>query len=213
MMNAQMDAMAAVQKKKDSELVRFKQQMDGLRKQLANTPEAKKQLQKACKDFEAIFIGKMWKEMQKTVPKDGYLHGPQDEMYLSMFDQAFSEKMADDGGIGLADMMYDQLSQRLDHAGKHAPAGKVRPLAENGKAEIRPLNANDGQPDGIAMTSEQLAQTADAAGETQLVSGRRAMHLVDALAARIVQEQAVAEASAERPGEGDVDKTVWTVLR
>ncbi|HMM37876.1 MAG TPA: rod-binding protein [Desulfovibrio sp.] len=119
------DASLAGQKLKDQDLVQFKLSMDALKKRLSD-PEAKeKQLRKACRNFEAVFLGKLWEQMRATVPKEGYLHSPQEDAYLSMFDQAFSEKMADSGGIGLADMLYGNLKQRLADMGREALPGRM----------------------------------------------------------------------------------------
>lgn len=126
------------------ELTRFKMKMDGLKQRLdgpENGRDAK--LREACKDFEAVFIGKMWKQMRSSVPKEGYLHSKQEEQYLSMFDNDFSKKMADSGGIGLADMLYDQLSSKLKEASRNALTGKadIKPLVE--ETQGIPLNRRD----------------------------------------------------------------------
>lgn len=126
------------------ELTRFKLKMDGLKDRLdspQNSRDAK--LRDACKDFEAVFIGKMWKQMRSSVPKEGYLHSKQEEQYLSMFDNDFSKKMADSGGIGLADMLYEQLSSKLKEASRDALTGKaeIKPLVEENQGI--PLNRRD----------------------------------------------------------------------
>ena len=51
-------------------------------------------LRKVCQDFEAVFIGQIWKQMRSSVPKEGMLHSKEEESYLSMFDQELSLKMA-----------------------------------------------------------------------------------------------------------------------
>lgn len=81
-------------------------------------------LKKACQDFEAVFIGQIWKQMRASVPKDGMLHSKEEEQYLSMFDQELSVKMASAGGIGLSDMLYANLSQRLENVSRDTSAGK-----------------------------------------------------------------------------------------
>ncbi len=103
----------AAKQAKDSELVALKQQVDRLRSDIAPRQGMQQKLRKACTDFEAVFISKMWEQMRATVPKEGYLHSPQEDMYRSMFDRDFAEKMASDGGIGLGDMMYAQLKDKL----------------------------------------------------------------------------------------------------
>jgi flagellar protein FlgJ len=75
-------------------------------------------LKKACQDFEAVFIGQIWKQMRASVPKEGLLHSKEEEGYLSMFDQELSVKMSQSGGIGLSDMLYANLSERLVNASR-----------------------------------------------------------------------------------------------
>ncbi|MGE4551779.1 MAG: rod-binding protein [Desulfovibrionaceae bacterium] len=150
-----------------AEMNRFTQSMTDLKQRLAATGgEAgqEKQLRKACKDFEAVFIGKMWQEMQKTVPKEGYLHGQQEEMYNSMFEQAMSEHLSEAGGIGLADMLYDQLASRLKTTSQTTlpgnasldAAGQESNLAayRSGAAEAEAPHALDGEK-GMAIERPQ----------------------------------------------------------
>ena len=113
------------QKLEEQDLVRFKVSMDALKRRLSDPQAKDKQLRKACRNFEAVFIGKLWEQMRATVPKEGYLHSPQEDAYLSMFDQAFSEKMADSGGMGLADMLYGHLKERLADMGRNALPGRL----------------------------------------------------------------------------------------
>lgn len=77
-------------------------------------------LRKVCQDFEAVFISQIWKQMRASVPKDGMLQSKEQESYLSMFDQEMAVKMAGAGGIGLSDMLYANLSERLLNASKEA---------------------------------------------------------------------------------------------
>lgn len=83
------------------------------------SPEAKeKKLREACEGFESIFIQKMWQEMRNTVPKGGLLHGNEERFWQDMYDQELSKSMTRAGGIGLADMMFEQLSRNLVSASR-----------------------------------------------------------------------------------------------
>ena len=85
------------------------------------SPEAKaKKLREACEGFESVFIQKMWQEMRNTLPKNGLLHGREEQFWQDMYDQELSKKMTSAGGIGLADMMYEQLSRNLVSASRSA---------------------------------------------------------------------------------------------
>lgn len=128
MIGSGIEAQLAAKQANTDDLVRFKQQMDGLKDRLTG-PDDKdkaKQLRGACEKFEAVFISKLWKDMKKTVPKEGFLHSKQEDMYMSMFDRDFSEKMAAAGGIGLADMIYQQLSEKLKNTSRDALPGAVQ---------------------------------------------------------------------------------------
>lgn len=147
------------------DLVRFKQEMDGLKQRLTGDGDGReKELRKACQDFEAVFISKLWKGMKSTVPKEGYLHSKQEEQYMSMFDRQFAEKMSQAGGIGLADMIYAQLSEKLKNTSRTTLSGGVdikplepQPIALNQPTTKGvPLNATD------SMTLEDWGGAASA---------------------------------------------------
>jgi Rod binding domain-containing protein len=97
------------------------QRMDALRRSLNHgAPNDKKEkLREACEGFEAIFIQKMWEQMEATVP-EGFMHSKDEKIWRGMYNQELSKKMAQAGGIGLADMMIAQLGRNLEDAGEKA---------------------------------------------------------------------------------------------
>ncbi|BCS86812.1 rod-binding protein [Pseudodesulfovibrio sediminis] len=138
MISSTVDPRLAAKQADTKDLIRFKQEMDGLKERLTDKG-ANGQLKKACQNFEAVFIGKLWQQMRQSVQKEGYLHSKQEDSYISMFDRDFSEKMAQAGGIGLADMIYAQLSEKLKETSKTTLAGGVaiKPLKEE-----KPISVN-----------------------------------------------------------------------
>lgn len=83
------------------------------------SPEAKaKKLREACEGFESVFIQKMWQEMRNTLPKNGLLQSRDERFWQDMYDQELAKSMTSAGGIGLADMMYEQLSRNLVSASR-----------------------------------------------------------------------------------------------
>jgi len=87
--------------------------LDNLKKTSIKAKEEKK-LQEACKDFEALFINQLMKEMRKTVKKSGFIDGGNAEkIFQSMLDEKYSETMAESGDLGLGQMMFRQLKNRL----------------------------------------------------------------------------------------------------
>ena len=112
------DPSLAVSEAARSSLIQRKLDMDALRKRLGDTATKEEKLRESCEGFEAIFLQKMWEEMRKNVSKEGYLHSKDEEAYQSMFDVELCKKMTSAGGIGLADMLYEQLSQQLENTGR-----------------------------------------------------------------------------------------------
>ena len=76
-----------------------------------------KELKEACKGFEAMFLNMMFKQMRATVPTDT-LFGESNakKIYQEMYDEKLTENIADSGGVGLADMLYKQLSKSTQTA-------------------------------------------------------------------------------------------------
>lgn len=72
-----------------------------------------KELRKAAEGFEAIFIQKMWDEMRSSLPKNGMHYSKEEEYWQSMYSQELGKSMASVGGIGLADMMVEQLTRPM----------------------------------------------------------------------------------------------------
>ena len=108
------------------DLVRRKLDMDALRKRLGDNTTQQEKLRESCEGFESIFLQKMWEQMRKNVSKEGYLHSKDEETYQSLFDVELCKKMASAGGIGLGEMLYQQLSQKLEDTGRTTTPGAYR---------------------------------------------------------------------------------------
>ncbi len=107
------DAQMALSGAQDNDLAQRKLQMDALRGRLGDQRDQKEKLREACEGFESIFLQRMWEQMRATVPDEGYLHSKEEKFWQSMFDQELSKKMASAGGVGLGDMLFDQLAVTL----------------------------------------------------------------------------------------------------
>lgn len=118
-------------------------------------------LRKACQDFEAVFIGQIWKQMRSSVPKEGMLHSKEEDSYLSMFDQELSVKMSRSGGIGLSDLLYENLSQRLVNASRDTDSAKpLKPLDHKAISKLQAEARVQDVPAGTlaAMTAQRQAE-------------------------------------------------------
>ncbi|GAB4367132.1 MAG: hypothetical protein Kow009_03930 [Spirochaetales bacterium] len=84
--------------------------LDRLQRQTRSTKDVKK-LKEACQDFEAIFIKQMLDSMRKTVPRTDLLERTLGEdIFEDMLYTEYSKIMSKRGGIGIADLLFKQLS-------------------------------------------------------------------------------------------------------
>jgi len=68
------------------------------------------QLHAACSEMESLFINYLFKEMRATIDKSGFISGGRaEEIFTSLLDVELSRKISGAGGIGLAEILLDQL--------------------------------------------------------------------------------------------------------
>ena len=78
--------------------------------QSAPTTKDNQKLKQACQDFEAVFMGFMLKGMRKTVSKSEIDSSKEEEMFTDMMDDEICKSASKTSSIGIADMLYKQLS-------------------------------------------------------------------------------------------------------
>ena len=67
-------------------------------------------LEKACQEMESIFISYLFKEMRASINRSGFVSGgTAEDIFTSMLDTEFSKGIATRGGIGLSQILMDQL--------------------------------------------------------------------------------------------------------
>lgn len=70
-----------------------------------------RKLMDACTEMESLFVAKMLKEMRKTVHKGEMLHGGfAEEIFEDMLYDEYALNMSKSSSVGIAKMLYDQLS-------------------------------------------------------------------------------------------------------
>lgn len=176
-------------------------QSQALRRRFEAPNQDKAKLKDATQDFEAIFIGKLWEQMRNTVPKEGYLHSKQEDFYLSMFDQELSRKLAGAGGIGLGDMLYEQLKSQLVEKSKSAAPGapvEIKPLPEAEQAKLK----------ARAETAAQVAE--QEMGDPAILSREELFRRIDHLALEIEREARSATEEAKTAG-SPLPNIAWPV--
>ena len=73
--------------------------------------DAEKDIEKVSRDFESVFLNKLLSTMRKTIPKSGLLDSYASDMFQSMMDEEMSKEMAKDKGMGMGEMIYNDLSK------------------------------------------------------------------------------------------------------
>jgi len=74
--------------------------------------ENEEEIKEACRQFESYFLNQLFNEMRKTIPESELFeasHGR--KIYEDMLFQEYADEASKGTGIGLANMLYKQLSK------------------------------------------------------------------------------------------------------
>lgn len=73
-----------------------------------------KKLKDACVEFEAIMLQQMIKGMRKTIDRSDLIkHTMGQEIFEEMLDESYAKEMAKSNQMGLAEILYRDLSKNL----------------------------------------------------------------------------------------------------
>ena len=76
--------------------------------------EDSKKLYEACQDLESVFVNTVVKTMRQSIQKSGLMGDSfAEETYQSMLDEEYSKQISQTKTLGIADMLYKQLSQDI----------------------------------------------------------------------------------------------------
>lgn len=68
-----------------------------------------------ARDFEAIFVQQIFKEMRQAVPDGGLLpKGQSEEIFQDLQDREAARQLTRQGGIGIAAMLVEQMQKAED---------------------------------------------------------------------------------------------------
>ena len=91
------------------------QSLAPLKQAATEDPRDIKNLRAVAEQFESMFMQMVLKSMRAATPGDNLFDSKQSLFYRDMFDQQLSVKMSQDGGLGLADLLVEQLSRNSIH--------------------------------------------------------------------------------------------------
>ena len=169
------------------------------------TPESRLKLQKAVKDFEAVFVNYMLQAMRKTVPASETEPGFGNDVMQGMFDLEISKHVSETSSFGIGEMLYRQLTgESLRHtvsaSGTTLPAGTIRPSTAAGD-KVRGSSSIPANISQYADTIRQASATygldpnlvkaviaAESAGNARARSSKNAkglMQLIDSTATQM----------------------------
>ncbi len=72
----------------------------------------RKRLMEACEEFESLFTHMLLRSMRRSVPKTGLIDGGAgEEIFQDMLDEKISVTSAKTGQLGLARVLFEQLTR------------------------------------------------------------------------------------------------------
>jgi len=118
-------------------------------------------LRETAKQFESLFTTMMLKSMRAATPKDSLLGSDQQDFYQDMFDQQLATQLSKGKGLGLADMLVQQLLR----GGLSAPTGSAPPAGPAPAASAGPPTTANWPPASRQDFVDALLPAATAAGQ------------------------------------------------
>ena len=74
----------------------------------------REKLQRACQEFEGLFLSLLYREMQNTIPRSGLMpSGAAGEVFGSLLGQELGRTAARSSHLGIADMLAGALSPEV----------------------------------------------------------------------------------------------------
>jgi len=93
----------------DAGLAADPKSLSNLRAYAAKDPQGA--LKDAAREFETLFLDMMMKSMRTAAGGHSMLDNEGSRVFTGLLDHEFSRKLADQGGLGLANLLLKQLSQ------------------------------------------------------------------------------------------------------
>ena len=113
-------------------------QFTTLRAEATKNPNAA--LEDVAAQFESIFLQQMLKSMRDATTKSDLFDSSQMETYQSMADQQLAVQLSEQGGIGLARMMVEQMQTRglVPESGDNAndETAAAKPAVQNDVTQV-----------------------------------------------------------------------------
>ena len=110
--------------------------LEGLKRQSDFGKErSEKEMEKVARDFESVFINKLFESMRKGIPKSGLLESHSMDMYQSMMDQEMAKELSKQKGVGMGEMVYNDLSRKNKILKGESISTQI-PMSQKSKIEL-----------------------------------------------------------------------------
>ena len=137
------------------------QGINALRNRARTDGDSEETLRKVAEQFEALFLQMMLKSMRDASLGDGMLDNEHTKTYQAMFDKQISIEMSQGQGIGLADMMVEQLRKQgggnsageVEGAGTNSP-GSMPVTGEEFRFHMPRVTATAKTPEPVRNTED-----------------------------------------------------------
>ena len=112
MANANLTKLENTKKQYQNNISKFSLDIEESKEIDKNKEFEKKRLREVSKDFEALMINQMLKEMRKTVNKSDLINGGMaEEIFEDMLYDEYSKEFSKTKTFGLSDIIYNQLEK------------------------------------------------------------------------------------------------------
>ncbi|MCL2578140.1 MAG: rod-binding protein [Defluviitaleaceae bacterium] len=117
-LSSTMDSRAAIMQvqNRENEFGKFQEVLDRVMNQNTLEQHERAQIREAAEMFESYFLNMMFKNMRSVnFDEDGFIpRGNAERIFTEMLDEIIADKATEQGGFGLADMLYMQMTQHLN---------------------------------------------------------------------------------------------------
>jgi len=114
--------------------------LGSLRAEAASAPN--KAINEVAAQFEALFVQQMMKSMRDAIPKSDLMNSDHLDTYQAMADQQMAVNLSQQGGIGIARMLVEQMQTRGYVAEPKNPEAGMPLSAEDAQTGFE-INASD----------------------------------------------------------------------
>jgi Rod binding domain-containing protein len=103
---------------RENEYTQFQEMLERVLARPDATPEEheRAQIRKAAEMFESYFLNLMFRQMRTVnFDENGFIpRGNAERIFTEMLDETIADQAAAQGGFGLADMLYAQMTRQFD---------------------------------------------------------------------------------------------------